>query len=448
MKLNIGCGKQYKPDYCNIDLFDDLIADKKMSVLDLEFDDFSCEKVKLIQVVEHLGLYQAIYALSEIFRVLKPNGKLILETPDLEKAFQIYLNSDYEQKKDVLSWIYGLPHEGLEHKFCFTPQMLHEILEKLGFENLVQTRFYNAESIPTLQFTCVKPVLNEFSEIHQVFTSIRKNLLSNNIVNFKNLFIIKEQEDLLNYLLINTLNIVKRQNTNNIFEFVKKSLIFSPKIVKIFLENMKKIGFLSEQKENNYLEISNFLINVKFQNILWHTLKKAPTTPGSQKIIFSSVESLGLSMIDKLLSSSSYKSKIIRIAKELPKDIANYNISFFSPNFIKRKSLDTFYQGGKCYYNKKYKISLRHYLDAINLYRDNFLFYWNAAKVYLKMNLRKEAANYYRKTMNLLNLTTVQNKLRIKKDIKFELDFIKKNKILLEIEPTLTLDKYKLKEVG
>jgi len=447
MKLNIGCGKKYKPDYCNIDLFDDLIADKKMSVLDLEFDDFSCEKVKLIQVIEHLGLYQAIYALSEIFRVLKPNGKLILETPDLEKAFQTYLNSEYEQKKDVLSWIYGLPHEGLEHKFCFPPQMLHEILEKIGFENLVQTQFYNAELIPTLQFKCVKPVIDEFSEICQVFTSIRKDLLSNNVVNFKNLFITKEQEDLLNYLLTNTLTIVKKPNKNKSFVFVKKSLIFSPKIVKIYLETMKKIGFLSEQKQNNYLELSKFLISVKFQKILWHALKKAPTTPGSQKIIFSSVESLGLSIIDKLLSSSSYKSKIINITKELPKDIENYSLSFFSPNVIKRKSLDIFYQGIKSYYNKKYKVSLRNYLDAIKLYRDNFLFYWNAAKLYLKMNLRKEAARYYRKTMNLLNLTSVQNKFRIKKDIKFELDFIKKNEKLLEIEPILSLDKYKLKEV-
>ena len=102
MKLNIGCGKNFEPDYCNIDLYEDLIADKKMSALNLEFGDNSCQEIKAIHLIEHLGFYQSIYAISEFFRVLEPECKLFLETPDLEKAFRTYLNSNYEQKKDAL----------------------------------------------------------------------------------------------------------------------------------------------------------------------------------------------------------------------------------------------------------------------------------------------------------------------------------------------------------
>jgi len=38
MKLNIGCGKKYDPDYCNIDLYEDLVADRLMSAINLELD--------------------------------------------------------------------------------------------------------------------------------------------------------------------------------------------------------------------------------------------------------------------------------------------------------------------------------------------------------------------------------------------------------------------------
>ena len=137
MKLNIGCGKKFEPEYCNIDLYNDLVADKTMSALSLEFGDFSCEEIKAIHVIEHLGLYESIYALSEFFRVLERNGKIIIETPNMEETFQAYLNSDFETKKHVLSWIYGLLHRGLLHKFGFPSQLLKEILEKLDFFKLI-----------------------------------------------------------------------------------------------------------------------------------------------------------------------------------------------------------------------------------------------------------------------------------------------------------------------
>ncbi|MHA2121644.1 MAG: class I SAM-dependent methyltransferase, partial [Promethearchaeota archaeon] len=75
MRLNVGCGKKYEPEYSNIDLFEDLIADKLMSAINLDFEDYCCEEVKAIQIIEHLTFFEAIYALNEFFRVLKLKGK-------------------------------------------------------------------------------------------------------------------------------------------------------------------------------------------------------------------------------------------------------------------------------------------------------------------------------------------------------------------------------------
>ncbi|MCK4478922.1 MAG: hypothetical protein KAV01_00195 [Candidatus Lokiarchaeota archaeon] len=443
MKLNIGCGKNFEPDYCNIDLYEDLIADRKMSALNLEFEDYSCQEIKAIHLIEHLGFYQSIYALSEFFRVLEPEGKLSLETPDLEKAFRTYLNSNYEQKKDILSWIYGLPYEGLEHKFCFPPQLLLEILEKIGFENVIQTSFYNKESIPTIKFVCIKPKIDKYVEIFQIFSSIRKNMLLDKVINFKDLFLTKEQEDLLNFLLIETKSFIKNDNKRINFKFIKISLIISPQIVKIFIDKMKNVKLFSDFERTQILEIIEFLIRFKFHEILLGALMKAPLIPGSQKIIFSSIESFGLSIINTLLSSKAEKDKMLNKVKKLSQDIENHDLQLFSPNIIRRKSLDIFYQGIKSFYKQDYENSLTKFLTAIKLYRDNFLYFWNIGKVFVHLNLREKAIRHYKKTLRLLNLTKLPNKSQIKKDVKLELTSIKKQKDkLLDLEPILSLEKY------
>ncbi|MFW9990170.1 MAG: hypothetical protein ACFFC3_16120 [Candidatus Odinarchaeota archaeon] len=443
MKLNIGCGKQFEPEYINIDHYEDLIADKKMSAVNLEFEDFSCQEVKAIHLIEHLGLYQSIYAISEFFRVLEPKGKLILETPDLEKAFRTYLNSNYEKKKDILSWIYGLPHEGLEHKFCFPPQLLEEILEKIGFENIVQTSFYNKESIPSVKFVCNKPEISDIVEIFQGFTYIRKKILINKIIDFKDLFITNEQENLLNNLLIETIKFVKNDNRKINFKLIKKSLIISPLIVKIFIDEMKNFKFFANFDESQILELSEILIRYKFHEILLNALIKAPLIPGSQKIIFASIESYGLGMIETLLSSKTEKDKMVKKIEQLSQDIQKHHSKLFSPTIIRRYSLDIFYQGIKSFYKQDYKNALNKFLTAIKMYRDNFLYYWNLARVFVNLNLKQKAIKYFKRTLKLLNITKFQNKSQIKKDVKLELDSLKNSKEKLsELEPIISVDKY------
>ena len=168
MRINVGCGKKFEPEYYNIDLYEELIADKLMSAINLDFKDNSCEEVKAIQIIEHLSFFEAIYALNEFFRVLQLGGKLILEIPDLMKACQVFLNSNNDQKKVVLGWIYGVPDKGLQHKFCFPDYLLTELLENIGFINIRTAKFTNLEAIPILRFECYKPENWDDAEIFQI----------------------------------------------------------------------------------------------------------------------------------------------------------------------------------------------------------------------------------------------------------------------------------------
>src|SRR4030042_1601975 len=124
MKLNIGCGKIYKKYFVNIDVFDKTIADKIMSADDLKFSSNSIERIEASQLIEHFGLFKSIYVLSEWFRVLKPNGTLIIETPDIEESFKKFLYGNLEARKNSITWIYGLETPGMTHKFSYPEDLL------------------------------------------------------------------------------------------------------------------------------------------------------------------------------------------------------------------------------------------------------------------------------------------------------------------------------------
>lgn len=103
MKLNIGCGLEYKKGYINIDAFDRSVADRVMSALNLEFEDNSFTQVDCLHVLEHLGAGKSIYALAEVYRVLKPNGLFLLETPNLKNSFKRFLKGNEDQRKYLMN---------------------------------------------------------------------------------------------------------------------------------------------------------------------------------------------------------------------------------------------------------------------------------------------------------------------------------------------------------
>ena len=242
MKLNVGSGRRYEPDYYNIDLYEDILADQQMSAINLSFSDNSCEEVKAIQLIEHIGFFKSLYVLSEFFRVLQFNGVLIIETPDIEKAFQSYLNGNYEQQKEILGWIFGIPHKGLQHKLCYPSELLAEMLRKIGFIDIKERKFYNTESIPTLRVECKKPSKENF---FQVITHIRKQMLLENLVDFKDSFLAKEQEDLVTFIILKLKEFERRKDKNIIFEIIKTILIRFPQVANIFLKGIEDINYLS-----------------------------------------------------------------------------------------------------------------------------------------------------------------------------------------------------------
>ena len=154
--------------YTNVDA---LPLENADIVMDLEitpwnkFDDDSIDEILMVEVLEHITFKKTDAVLREIYRVLKPNGKVHIQVPDIREMMFDYWNGqicecvphkpkDEQDAKARLDcpncegygrvhpnrWLYAFlgaqKHPYDFHKNIFTPERMEEYLEDAGFEKI------------------------------------------------------------------------------------------------------------------------------------------------------------------------------------------------------------------------------------------------------------------------------------------------------------------------
>lgn len=127
-KLNLGAGGLKKPGYVNIDwnVLTNPDVQHDLNITPYPFDDNTFDVIEADHVLEHLDKPFAI--MTEIHRILKPGGQLIIEVPHFSRGFThaehchgfdvtfpLYFNKifikygyfgvDFKLKKMELSWL-------------------------------------------------------------------------------------------------------------------------------------------------------------------------------------------------------------------------------------------------------------------------------------------------------------------------------------------------------
>jgi len=146
IKLNLGCGKEQKEGYVNVDSNTHVKPDVIDNAAELsKFDEDSVDVIESYHLLEHLTLRDAKKALRVWFKKLKSGGKLIMELPNLRRCCELLLNKTDEELDDGLGYnlavigIYGWPPDikknpkGQQHKWGWTPESLSKELVKVGF---------------------------------------------------------------------------------------------------------------------------------------------------------------------------------------------------------------------------------------------------------------------------------------------------------------------------
>mgnify|MGYP001278551737 CR=1 FL=1 len=174
LKLNLGCGPNYKKGWVNIDLFS-VASDLQ---LDLRrhwpFPDGSATHVYSEHAFEHFEFSEEVpHLLSESLRVLQGAGVLDIGVPDTEWAIHAYGNPEHDYWRHAPTWHPGecetqLDHinyhfrQGEQHKYAWDEETLSNLLHRSGFECISRRAFdatLDTESrrIGTLYIRAFKP---------------------------------------------------------------------------------------------------------------------------------------------------------------------------------------------------------------------------------------------------------------------------------------------------
>lgn len=137
MKINLGCGLDILPGYINYDL-NSLKADVLGDAKCLPFKDGTIEEIFASHLLEHFHFQDGKIALGEWWRVLKQDGTLILELPDLLATCKAWVDKPHYNGGPIIG-IYGFPWvKGHAHQMGYSPEQLFWVLQSTGFTDIVK----------------------------------------------------------------------------------------------------------------------------------------------------------------------------------------------------------------------------------------------------------------------------------------------------------------------
>ena len=153
LKLHLGCGGDRKPGYVNVDMRTDLPNDVQADCCALPFPSGTAELIEAYHLIEHLGRHDAMRALDEWNRVLRPGGRLIIECPDVRQVAREFILG----REERLDNLYGLQRTpGDSHAFGYTPESLAGLLRRHGFDRITTKRPETYHSEPSFRIECIK----------------------------------------------------------------------------------------------------------------------------------------------------------------------------------------------------------------------------------------------------------------------------------------------------
>ncbi|MEW6303167.1 MAG: methyltransferase domain-containing protein [Verrucomicrobiota bacterium] len=154
-KLHIGAGPHHLAGWLNTDFYP---TSRGMAFLDatkpfpLPGNAFDCAFSE--HMIEHITFDDGQHMLREIFRVLKPGGKVRIATPNLQSLVELFTPQKTEAQRRYVDYTINqyFPHvkvhnecfvlnnfmRNWDHQFVYDPPTLQVALERVGFKDVQQ----------------------------------------------------------------------------------------------------------------------------------------------------------------------------------------------------------------------------------------------------------------------------------------------------------------------
>jgi predicted SAM-dependent methyltransferase len=143
MKLNLGCAKDIREGYINVDLHykhPDVVNEDISNISFVQNN--SVEKIIAKDIIEHLPLDEALRCLKIWYDYLQPGGKMFLQTTNFTKIKEAFSQKiwDVPTLNHMLFAGTGYVDAGNQecdfHKSVYTTEFLSNALTQIGFKIL------------------------------------------------------------------------------------------------------------------------------------------------------------------------------------------------------------------------------------------------------------------------------------------------------------------------
>jgi len=177
IKLNLGCGKDKRNGYIDIDADPKTKPDFVLNLTQkLPYSDNSVSEIIMQDVLEHLTKEEGARLLKECGRVLISSGKITIRVPNIPAILKKFKSQD----DLVMLYLYGDTSQGKInslHKYGYTPLLIKEACQKAGIKigdiKKVDTNIliegYSARSLPARM---QGDSLQEDNILHLIFKTI------------------------------------------------------------------------------------------------------------------------------------------------------------------------------------------------------------------------------------------------------------------------------------
>ncbi|GEM_PF-1227229 len=164
-QINIGAGRTYVPGFVNIDIAEHAEITLNLNEDKLPFEDSSVDLIFSYHTLEHVENY--LFALSEIYRVLKHGGVLLLGVPYVTLTKYNLVNPYHKQHFN-------------EHAFRFFGNLKGSAIEEnqIAFEQVYCKLFYMGTFKllpPPLRNWCKNHLFNVVKKIEYGLVAIKTN---------------------------------------------------------------------------------------------------------------------------------------------------------------------------------------------------------------------------------------------------------------------------------
>ncbi|MHA1157096.1 MAG: methyltransferase domain-containing protein [Candidatus Heimdallarchaeota archaeon] len=390
IKLNLGSGVFYKPGYINIDLSEQDVADEIQNVANLKFESNSVDVIEASHILEHFDIIHLPYVLAEWFRVLKTDGKLCIETPNLVKSIISLKPKSDLSKKLTYQFLFGIDFEGNVHKIGFTTRFLKKYLTSAGFTKISKQKQKSFKSEKSIRYCCKKPAEIPLTNTKFLINHFR-TLITNCISLFSKLKLNNDMNNLSDELCL---------------ELIASLTLFSPKVAKIFVE-------LFSDNLPNYInfDVLDYLDSIDFSSKMyenWKSWRKNKDKPKYDVFYF---YNHWISKIKKSLLSETKIDVMYNFIESLERSEYDY----FCFELVDILSLRKSNQGLRYFSNKNFEKAKELFLEALKLQPYDPVSNWNLARLSINSENKEKLLIFYKQA--IMNALSREHKKKIKKEI-------------------------------